>query len=112
MTQSMLIPMFTPMLCDYDQGSPAIKADMAHQSGAGELGRPLHAMEANFFCLGSAPPLDRGPKSGGAYACECLQQHDAAARRKGRGCAATRSGAQLMPYGRHCGSGLRRCAAL
>jgi hypothetical protein len=36
MTQSMLIPMFTPMLCDYDQGSPAIKADMAHQSGAGE----------------------------------------------------------------------------
>jgi hypothetical protein len=49
MTQSMLIPMFTPMLCDYDQGSPAIKADMAHQSGAGELGRPLHAMEANFL---------------------------------------------------------------
>jgi hypothetical protein len=35
-----LIPMFTPMLCDYDQGSPAIKADMAHQSGAGELETP------------------------------------------------------------------------
>jgi hypothetical protein len=40
MTQPMLIPMFTPMLCDYDQGSPAIKADMAHQSGAGELETP------------------------------------------------------------------------
>jgi hypothetical protein len=49
MTQPMLIPMFTPMLCDYDQGSPAIKADMAHQSGVGEFGRPLHAMEANFL---------------------------------------------------------------
>jgi hypothetical protein len=40
---------------------------------------------------------------------ECLQQHDDDdARRRGRGCAATRSGAQLMPYSCHCGSGLRR----
>jgi len=51
--------MFTPMLCDYDQGSPAIKADMAHQSSAGELGRPLHAMEANFVLVA------RHPETGG-----------------------------------------------
>jgi len=50
MTQPMLIPMFTPMLCDYDQGSPAIKADMAHQSGGGTW-PPASRHRSQFFAL-------------------------------------------------------------
>ena len=60
MTQSMLIPMFTPMLCDYDQGSPAIKADMAHQSGAGETWPAASRHGSQFFAL-----VARHPETGG-----------------------------------------------
>ena len=55
----MLIPMFTPMLCDYDQGSPAIKADMAHQSGGGTW-PPASRHRSQFFAL-----VARHPETGG-----------------------------------------------
>ena len=90
--------MFTAMLCDYrsavcDQGS---QADVVQQSGS------------QFFALIARHPDTGNRNRGEAYACECLQQHDAAARRKRRGRAATRSCAQRHAYGRHCDSGLRR----
>src|ERR1700730_946464 len=68
--------------------------------------RPHRTLDLHILHIECAP--ETGAEIGRGYACECLQQYDDAARRKGRGCAATRSRAQLMPYGRHCGSGFRR----
>ena len=85
---------------------PSMSAQMRWVRGIGVTTVGRHGSQ--FFALIAPHPEIGGPKSGGAYACECLQQHDAAARRRGRGCATTRFRAQLMPYGRHCGSGLRR----
>ena len=85
---------------------PSMSAQMRWVRGIGVTTVGRHGSQ--FFALIAPHPEIGGPKSEGAYACECLQQHDAAARRRGRGCATTRFRAQLMPYGRHCGSGLRR----
>jgi hypothetical protein len=103
MTQSMLIPMFTPMLCDYDQGSPAIKADMAHQSGAGGTWPPASRHGSEFFVL-----VARHPETGGR-----TPMHEPGRRRRRRGLSGcTRHlPRRLRTLARHSHHPAARCAS-